>query len=60
MKCDYCNEKTTAIITFPHPNGEVKVMCFACIDNMESESLRAKGEPLKKEVGRKDCLSKDL
>jgi hypothetical protein len=59
MKCDYCNGSTDCIVSFPHPNGDIKTMCVACLDDMEEENMRAKGEPLKK-GGRRDSLSKDL
>jgi hypothetical protein len=44
MKCDYCGEETGTIIGIPHPKGDIKLLCFDCIESMDDERLRAEGE----------------
>ena len=60
MICDYCKKEIDIVVSFLHPSRGVQLVCVPCIDSMDEELMRAEGEPLKKEGGRKDCLSKDL
>jgi len=45
MKCDYCSEDTGAVIGYPHPSGDIKILCFECMDSINEEKTRAEGEP---------------
>ena len=47
MKCDYCGENVGSVISLPHPNGDIKILCFKCIESMDEEKVRAEGEPSK-------------
>ena len=44
MKCDYCSEEVGSVISLPHPNGDIKIICFECLDSMDEEQVRAEGE----------------
>ena len=48
MKCDYCGEETGTIIGIPHPQVDIKLLWFDCIETLDADRQRAEGEHTEK------------